>query len=78
MDSETIDPGHVSVSAFAPDDIDDLLQAKGVDFFRWVGVEAIREAVFNILIGKNLCDSTEFLTRRRLVALNAAMVVLFM
>ncbi len=69
---------YASVSAFATDDIDDLLQAKGIDFFRRVGVDAVREVVFNILIGKNLRDSTEFLTRRRLTALNAAMIVLFM
>ena len=78
MSSRITDPEQAGVSAFAPDDVDDLLQAKGVDFFQRVGVEAIREVVFNILIGKNLRDSTEFLTRRRLVALNAAMVVLFM
>jgi len=78
MDPETAVSRYPSVSAFATDDIDDLLQAKGIDFFRRVGVDSVREVVFNILIGKNLRDSTEFLTRRRLAALNAAMVVLFM
>lgn len=72
------DPEPESISAFVTDDIDNLLRAKGADFFRRVGVESVREVVFNILIGKNLRDSTEFLTRRRLAALNAAMVVLFM
>lgn len=53
-----------------------LLDASGADLVRRIGIEAVRTVVFDVLSGRNLRDSTEVLTRRRLAALNAAMVAL--
>ena len=55
-----------------------LLSGGGKEFVQRVGVDVIRKVVLNILMGQNLRDSTEVLTRRRLAALNLATVELFM
>lgn len=55
-----------------------LLSGGGKEFVERVGMDVVRDAVLNILIGRNLRDSTEVLTRRRLAALNLATVELFM
>lgn len=47
-----------------------LMAASGSTLVRQLGRDAVREVVFGILIGKNLRDSTEILTRRRIAALN--------
>lgn len=52
----------------------DLLNTSGVELFEKLGTEAIRTVIFDVLSGRNLRDSTEVLTRRRLAALNVAMV----
>lgn len=54
-----------------------LLVANGTDLIQQVGVDVIRGIILDILVGKNLRDSTEKLTRRRIAALNLAMVSLF-
>lgn len=55
----------------------DLLAASGKDFFRQVGLDVVRGVVLDVLTGRNLRDSTETLTRRRIAALNLATVNLF-
>lgn len=55
-----------------------LLSASGTDLVRQIGIDVIRGIVLDVLIGKNLRDSTEVLTRRRIAALNLAMIRLFM
>lgn len=55
-----------------------LLSAGGSDLVRHVGIDVVRGAVFDVLSGRNLRDSTETLTRRRLAALNLATVELFL
>src|SRR5579863_1211073 len=54
-----------------------LLVANGVDLIQQIGVDVIRDIILDILVGKNLRDSTETLTRRRIAALNLAMASLF-
>lgn len=54
-----------------------LLSASGSDLVRQIGMDVVRGAVLDVLTGKNLRDSTEVLTRRRLAALNLATVNLF-
>lgn len=54
-----------------------LLSASGTDLVRQSGLDVVRGIVLDVLTGKNLRDSTEVLTRRRIVALNLAMVRLF-
>jgi hypothetical protein len=55
-----------------------LLAASGNDFVRQIGIEVVRGVVLDVLTGRNLRDSTEVLTRRRIAALNLATVNLFL
>jgi hypothetical protein len=55
-----------------------LLVASGADLIRQIGIDLTREIILDILVGRNLRDSTEPLTRRRLAALNLAMTSLFL
>lgn len=55
-----------------------LLSASGTDLVKQIGMDVVRGIVFDVLTGKNLRDSTEVLTRRRIAALNLAMIRLFM
>jgi hypothetical protein len=54
-----------------------LLTASGADLVRRIGIDVVRGVVLDVLTGKNLRDSTEVLTRRRIAALNLAMVSMF-
>jgi hypothetical protein len=56
----------------------ELLSAKGSDLVKQIGLDVVRGVVLDILTGKNLRDSTEVLTRRRIAALNLATVDLFL
>ncbi len=55
----------------------ELLEASGSDFVRQIGMDVVRGVVFDVLTGRNLRESTEVLTRRRIAALNLATVNLF-
>jgi len=55
-----------------------LLSASGTDLVKQIGIDVVRGIVLDVLTGKNLRDSTEVLTRRRIAALNLAMIRLFM
>jgi hypothetical protein len=55
-----------------------LLVASGADLIRQIGTDLTRDIILDILVGRNLRDSTEPLTRRRLAALNLAMTSLFL
>ncbi len=54
-----------------------LLEAKGTELVKEIGLDTVKTVVLNVLSGKNIRDSTESLTRRRLAALNAATVAMF-
>jgi hypothetical protein len=54
-----------------------LLSASGTELVKQIGMDVIRGTVLDVLTGKNLRDSTEALTRRRIAALNLAMLRLF-
>jgi len=54
-----------------------LLSASGSQLVKQIGLDVVRGVVLDILTGKNLRDSTEALTRRRIAMLNLAMVELF-
>lgn len=55
-----------------------LLTASGSELFRQIGMNVVRGVVLDILTGKNLRDSTEILTRRRIATLNLAIVDMFL
>ncbi|GIK30084.1 MAG: hypothetical protein BroJett007_32220 [Chloroflexota bacterium] len=52
----------------------ELIKATGIDLIETVGLEAVRDIVLDILCGRNIRSSTEILTRRRIVALNLALI----
>ena len=55
----------------------DLLSASGSQLVEQIGLDVVRGVVLDILTGKNLRDSTEALTRRRIATLNLATMELF-
>lgn len=55
-----------------------LFEASGRDFVRQIGIDVVRGVVLDVLTGRNLRDSTEALTRRRIATLNLATVNLFL
>ncbi len=55
-----------------------LLSASGSELVQQVGLDVVRSVVLDILQGRNLRDSTEALTRRRIAALNLATLTLFL
>lgn len=55
-----------------------LLSASGSELVQQIGLDVVRGVVLDILLGKNLRDSTEILTRRRIAALNLATLHLFL
>ncbi|HLF27475.1 MAG TPA: CfrBI family restriction endonuclease [Anaerolineae bacterium] len=54
-----------------------LLESGGKEFIRQIGMDVVRGVVLDVLTGKNLRESTEVLTRRRIATLNLATVNLF-
>jgi len=55
-----------------------LLARSGPNLIRNLGIEVIRGIVYDVLTGKNLRDSTELLTRRRIAGLNLGLVKMFL
>jgi hypothetical protein len=51
-----------------------LLTTSGAELLKKIGIDTLRTVVLDVLSGRNLRDSTEMLTRRRLALLNAAML----
>ena len=56
----------------------ELLSASGEKLIRQVGMDVVRGVVYGILSGKNLRDSTEIITRRRIATLNLAILNMFL
>jgi hypothetical protein len=56
----------------------ELLSASGSAVVQQIGIDVVRSVILDVLIGRNIRDSTEILTRRRITTLNLAMVNLFL
>lgn len=54
-----------------------LLTGGGKEFIERIGVEAVRQVVFGVLMGENVRAQTEPLSRRRIAQVSGAMVALF-
>lgn len=65
------------LSSVFPSEAKPLLTAKGVDMIETLGADALRGLLKNVFSGKNIRDSTEFLTRQRISALNHALLQMF-
>lgn len=55
-----------------------LISGKGEEVVRQIGVDIIRGIICDVLCGKNLRDSTEVITRKKLATINAATLVMFL
>ena len=64
----------MSFISLLDDESKTLLTSNGSELIKKIGIDAARTAVLDVLSGRNLRDSTEMLTRRRLTLLNAATV----
>lgn len=56
----------------------ELLAASGPKLIEKIGTELVRSIIFDVLVGKNLRDSTEALTRKRITTLNMAILEMFL
>jgi len=56
----------------------DLLSGSGAKLVGKIGIEVVRSVVLDVLTGKNLRDSTEALTRKRIATLNLALLQMFL
>lgn len=56
----------------------DLLSGSGTKLVEKIGIEVVRGVVLDVLTGKNLRDSTEALTRKRIATLNLALLQMFL
>ena len=68
----------ISLIDLMSDEAHDLLSLSGPDLVQHIGWDVIRGVVYDVLTGRNLRDSTEMLTRRRLALLNTSLVNLFL
>lgn len=57
---------------FFPEQAKKIFSSKGKDIIQEIGLDIVKGVVFDVLTGKNLRDSTELLTRKRIITLNAA------
>ncbi|HEX40708.1 MAG TPA: CfrBI family restriction endonuclease [Phycisphaerales bacterium] len=55
-----------------------LLAASGSKLIETIGMDIVRGVVLDVLTGKNLRDSTEALTRKRIATLNLALLQMFL
>lgn len=52
-----------------------LLSSNGRELISQIGIDIIKGIIYDVLTGKNIRDSTELLTRKRIATLNAATIV---
>ncbi len=63
---------------YFPAEAKKALSHSGIDIISEIGADIIRDVVLGILIGENIRNSTELLTRKRLLTLNAATLIMLM
>ncbi|MFN3761721.1 MAG: CfrBI family restriction endonuclease [Anaerolineae bacterium] len=68
----------LSLGMLMPPMLQQLLEARGVEFVRQMGADVVRQVIFDVMCGRNLRDATEMLTRRRIALVNAALVAFFL
>lgn len=67
-----------NVTKLLPSAAKSLITGKGKEVVRQVGLDIIRDIIVDVLCGKNLRDSTEVITRKKLATINAATLVMFL
>lgn len=66
-----------SISELFPEGSRLLLTGGGKEFIERIGVEATRRVIHHVMMGENLRQQTEPLTRRRVAQISGAMVTMF-
>lgn len=61
---------------YFPQEAKKALSHSGTDVISEIGAEIIRDVVLSVLSGENIRNSTELLTRKRLLTLNAATLMM--
>jgi len=56
----------------------ELLASSGTKLIERIGLDIVRGVILDVLTGKNIRDSTESLTRKRIATLNLALLQMFM
>lgn len=67
-----------TVNKHFPEKARKLLTSKGRELITQVGLDIVKGIVLDVLYGKNLRDSTELLTRKRIATLNIAALVMML
>ena len=62
----------MDIVKYFPEEAKKALSKRGTDVISEIGEDIIKDVVLNVLVGENLRDNTELLTRKRLLTLNAA------
>jgi hypothetical protein len=62
----------MDVINYFPKEATRALSNTGSDVIAEIGEDIIKDVVLNVLVGENIRDNTELLTRKRLLTLNAA------
>ncbi len=62
----------MDITKYFPEDAKRALSNTGTDVIAEIGEDIIKDVVLNVLMGENLRNNTELLTRKRLLTLNAA------
>lgn len=70
--------GKIQLTDLLTDEALSLLTASGNNIIRRIGIDVVRGVVLDVLTGRNIRNSTEILTRRRLAELNLATLQLFL
>jgi hypothetical protein len=68
----------IQLTSLLSDDTLGLLTASGKNLIKRIGIDVIRGVVLDVMTGRNIRNSTEILTRRRIAALNLATFQLFL
>lgn len=68
----------ISLLSLLDDNAESLLDASGTQLIERIGIDTVRTIVLDVMQGRNLRDSTEILTRRRLATLNLATVAMML
>ncbi len=75
--TDTTEP-EINIAHLMPAKARALMAGKGDEVVKQIGLDVIRGTVCDVLCGKNLRDSTETITRKRLATINAATLTMFL
>jgi|SRR4051812_30267256 hypothetical protein len=61
---------------YFPQQTKENFSSKGKDILQEIGIDIVKGVILDVLTGKNLRDSTELLTRKRILTINAATIAM--